>query len=325
MPEGTVIAAHGRQYLVESAAGAANPADQHAGHETPPVLCYPRGKKSEAVCGDRVEFALTGLQPGAVQGVIEKILPRRNLFRRSSEFREKLIAANVEQLVLMVATEPNFNDELLNRGLVAAEAEGVECLILLNKCDIPERLAVVRQQLANFAGIGYTIIEIVARDAQHPGIATLRAHLANKTSILLGQSGMGKSTLINTLYPAAQARTQEISGALDSGKHTTTHATLYRIASAAASPGGSPGHLGGATAAFSLIDSPGLREFGLSHLSRAEISQAFPEFRELLGCCRFRDCRHDHEPGCAIRAALQAGKIHPRRFAIHQAMQNINA
>lgn len=275
--EGRVIAAHGRQYVVELADGTLLP-------------CFPRGKKSEIACGDRVDIMRTSDD----QGVVEAIQPRVSLLYRSNEIRQKLIAANVDQIVIVVATEPAFSDELVARALLAAESEEIAPLILLNKCDLADKLPAARQRLATLAGLGYPILELSARDHAED----LRPWLAGKTSVLVGQSGMGKSTLVNALIPEANAATREISLALDSGKHTTTHATLY--------------HLDGDS---DLIDSPGLQEFGLGHLDRQEIEIAFREFRPYLGQCRFRDCRHDREPGCALRAAVEAGAIDAGRFA----------
>ncbi|KAB2927794.1 MAG: ribosome small subunit-dependent GTPase A [Dechloromonas sp.] len=278
--QGRVVAAHGRQYLVELPDGSRLP-------------CFPRGKKSEVACGDQVEIK----QTSADQGVIEAIQPRRSLLYRSNEIRQKLIAANVDQLIIVVATEPAFSDELVTRALVAAESASIEILIVLNKCDLADRLAAARERLTVFAGLGYRILELSARDHAED----LRPALHSRTSVLVGQSGMGKSTLINALIPEANAATREISLALDSGKHTTTHASLYQL-----------------DADSALIDSPGLQEFGLGHLARGEIEQAFPEFRPFLGQCRFRDCRHDREPDCALTVALAAGKIDPRRFAAYR-------
>ena len=280
MMHGRVVAAHGRQYIVETGDGTRLP-------------CFPRGKKSEVACGDEVEFA----RSSADQGVIEKILPRRSLLYRSNEIRQKLIAANVDQLVVVVASEPAFSDDLVTRALIAAESEDIEVLIALNKCDLTDRLAEARRQTAVFTALGYRVLELSAlRHADD-----LRPHLQGRTSVLVGQSGMGKSTLVNALIPEARAATREISQALDSGKHTTTHATLYHL-----------------DADSHLIDSPGLQEFGLGHLGRGEIEYAFREFRPYLGQCRFRDCRHDREPDCALRPAVEAGTVDKSRFASYR-------
>jgi ribosome biogenesis GTPase len=277
--QGRVVAAHGRQYLVELPDGSRLP-------------CFPRGKKSEVACGDQVDIARTS----ADQGVIEAIQPRRSLLYRSNEIRQKLIAANVDQLIIVVASEPAFSDELVTRALVAAESADIEILIVLNKCDLADRLPAARERLAVFTGLGYRLLELSALAHAED----LRPALHGRTSVLVGQSGMGKSTLINALLPEANAATREISQALDSGKHTTTHASLYHL-----------------DATSALIDSPGLQEFGLGHLDRGEIEQAFREFRPFLGQCRFRDCQHNREPDCALRAALGTGAIDPRRFAAY--------
>ena len=275
--EGTVIAAHGRHYFVELPDGSALP-------------CFPRGKKSDLACGDRVSI----MRSSDTQGVIDAVLPRRTLLYRSNEFRQKLIAANVTRIVIVVATEPSFSEELVTRCLVAAESQDIGVLIVLNKCDLTDRLASAEAALAPFSRLDYPILRLSAL----AGVDALRPHLAGQTGVFVGQSGMGKSTLINALVPEANARTREISEALDSGRHTTTHATLYRL------PDGS-----------SLIDSPGLQEFGLHHLSLQDLEQGFREFRPLRGSCRFRNCRHDREPGCSIRAAVEAGDIAPSRYA----------
>ena len=282
--EGTVIAAHGRHYLIELDGGGTLP-------------CFPRGKKSDLACGDRVSV----LRSSDSQGVIDALQPRQSLLYRSNEFRQKLIAANVTQIVIVVATEPSFSEELVTRCLVAAESQDMAALIVLNKCDLRERLAHAETLLAPFVRLGYPLLRLSALSS----IEALRPHLARHTSVLVGQSGMGKSTLVNALIPQANARTREISEALDSGKHTTTHATLYRLDTDSA-----------------LIDSPGLQEFGLHHLSMHELEHGFPELRQFSGQCRFRNCRHDREPGCAVRNALEAGSIDAQRYAIFHALRS---
>ncbi|HET7833603.1 MAG TPA: ribosome small subunit-dependent GTPase A [Gallionella sp.] len=286
---GQVVAAFGRQYVVHLRDGSE-------------VACLTRGKKSEVVCGDLVEIRHTADASAdngtGAQGVIESILPRRSLLHRSDAFRQKLIAANVTQLIVVVAAEPSFSDELLARCLVAAFDQKLDVLIVLNKCDLAEATATARLRLAPYRAIGYHVLELSAKQ----DISALRPFLHNQSSVLVGQSGMGKSTLINALVPDADAATSAISIALDSGKHTTTHARLYRLDDTS-----------------SLIDCPGVQAFGLHHLSFGGIEQGFIEFAPYLGACRFRDCHHVHEPGCALREAVSAGKIDSRRLELfHQ-------
>jgi len=283
-----VVAAFGRQYLVRLADGSE-------------IACLTRGKKSEVACGDVVEVRRTAdpsteFRTGA-QAVIERIAPRRSLLHRSDAFREKLIAANVTQIIIVVAAEPSFSDELLARCLVAAYDQKLDVLIVLNKCDLLDAAAAARKRLIPYTAIGYRVLELSAKQ----DVSALPPFLHGHTSVLVGQSGMGKSTLINALLPDAQAATREISAALDSGKHTTTHARLYRIDETS-----------------SLIDCPGVQAFGLHHLSFGGIEQGFVEFAQYLGQCRFHDCRHVHEPGCALRNAVAAGKIDARRLELFQ-------
>jgi len=278
--QGQIIAAFGRQYLAELPDGEI-------------INCLTRGKKSEVACGDIVEIKSTG----DAQGVIEAIQPRKSLLYRSDAFRQKIIAANVTQIIIVVAAEPPFSDELLARCLIAAFDQKLEVLIVLNKCDIADKAAAARLQLAPYYQIGYRVLELSATQDASPLLPYLQGH----TSVLVGQSGMGKSTLINGLLPDAQAATREISTVLNSGKHTTTHAKLYHL-----------------NPHSHLIDCPGVQMFGLHHLSFGEIEQGFIEFAPYLGKCRFHDCHHTHEPNCALQQAVAEGKIDTRRFKLFQ-------
>jgi len=282
MHEGTIVAVHGRQYRVELASGGL-------------LLCFPRGKKSELACGDHVQVE----RSSDTQGVITAIMPRSSLLYRSNEFKQKLIAANVAQIIVVVAADPPFSDELVTRCIVAAESQNIATLIVFNKCDLADRIGPGMMALAPFEKLGYRVLRISARH----DVDALRPYLSGRTSVLVGQSGMGKSTLINAFFPDANTPTREISVALRSGKHTTTHATLYRF-----------------DPQSSLIDSPGLQEFGLRHLSPSTIEHGFLEFRPLLGQCRFRNCLHNREPGCAVLSAVRQGDIDPRRYAAFRSL-----
>jgi ribosome biogenesis GTPase / thiamine phosphate phosphatase len=283
---GLVIAAFGKRYDVELPDGQQ-------------ISCVTRGKKSDLACGDRVIIKLTS----ANEGVVESTTTRSSLLYRSNAFRSKFLAANVTQIVIVLAAVPSFYEDLLNRCLIAAEAAGIRVLILLNKSDLPETAAAL-QQLQLYQSLGYAVQPLSAKQDATP----LRHWLQGQTSVLVGQSGMGKSTLVNALLPDAAVRTQEISSVLDSGKHTTTAARLYHL-----------------DADSHLIDSPGLQEFGLNHLSIEEMERAFVEFRPYLGKCRFNNCRHVREPDCAIINAVQDGKISGIRLQSYQKLLSENS
>jgi ribosome biogenesis GTPase len=274
---GEIVAAYGRQFLVETADGAL-------------ARCVSRGKRNDYACGDRVTIAPTAPD----EAVIEALTTRTTLFHRASPHRVKLMAANVTQVALVTAVDPSFSDELLCRAIVRAEHAGLAVLLLLNKVDLPGHDA-ARERLAPFARAGYPVLDVSAKG----DVSALRARLVGQRTVLVGQSGMGKSTLVNALFPGADAATREISTFLASGRHTTTHGRLYRLPE------------GGA-----VIDCPGLQEFGLADLRRADIEHGFVEIRGALGHCRFADCRHRSEPGCAVKTCAAEGRIDPRRFAL---------
>ena len=289
----TVIAAHGRNYLVQ-ADGAS-------------IQCVTRGKKSDVAVGDQVTIQTSS----PTQGVIEKINDRQTLLFRSDQYKSKLLAANVTQLFIVVATEPSFADDLVSRALVAAEAAGIAVHLILNKIDVVEPLPRARERLQVYAALGYPVHEVSATGAPEATCATLLPLLQGQTSILIGQSGMGKSSLINLLVPDADIKTREISTVLDTGKHTTTFTRLYQM-----------------DADTAVIDSPGFQEFGLYHLTEGMLERAFREFAPHLGHCRFANCHHLVEPDCAVLAAVAAGEIAPMRHAlyaqlVHESSQKI--
>ncbi len=278
---GQVIASFGRRYRIELPDGTL-------------IECATRGKKSDIACGDRVNIQHSGDN----SGVIESVLPRGTLLYRSDAHKQKLIAANVTQVVIVIAPVPSFYDDLINRCLIACEHAGIAPLIVLNKNDLPQ-FAAAWEALAVYRALGYRVEGICAKH----DIAPLAALLEGHTSVLVGQSGMGKSTVVNKLVPDAMMRVAETSAALDSGKHTTTGARLLHI-----------------NAGSHLIDSPGLQSFGLHHIGAEDTAQAFIEFRPYLGHCRFRDCTHRMEPGCAIMQASTDGKIAATRLASYRTL-----
>ncbi len=282
---GTVIAAHGRHYLADV-----------AGQK---IQCVTRGKKTNIAVGDVVNLKMTS----GDQAVIESIVERKTLLYRSDQYKSKLLAANLTRLFIVVATEPGFADDLISRSLVAAEAAGIEAHLILNKTDVAELLPKARERLRTYTSLGYPLHEVSARAAPEHAVATLAPLLAGQSSIFIGQSGMGKSSLINLLVPDADIAVREISAALDTGKHTTTFTRLYDL--------GTPDNRA------SIIDSPGFQEFGLYHLSEGMIERAFVEFQPYLGHCKFYNCRHLIEPQCAVLAAVGEGKIARFRHTLY--------
>jgi ribosome biogenesis GTPase len=274
---GLVTATHRRHYAVVFDDGRA-------------ALCVLRGRARTIACGDRVAVALA---PSG-EGVITDILPRSTLCYRSDGHREKLVAANVTQILGIVAPDPPYDDELVHRWTIAAESSGCRFILVANKSDLPG-FAALEPRLAPLTALGYAVVRTSARNHARELVPLL----AGQRSVLIGQSGMGKSTLINALLPDAAAKIGEISAALRTGRHTTTQTTLYPI-----------------DGTGWIVDSPGMQEFGLAHLDAEHIASAFVELRPLLGKCRFRNCRHDSEPGCAVQDAVGRGDIKPWRVTL---------
>jgi len=279
--EGQIVASFGRRYLVELP-------------DASTLDCVTRGKRGLLASGDRVTVA----RSASGRGVIEAVGPRKTLLYRSDRARQKLVAANVTQIVIVIAPVPAYSEDLVNRCLVAAEHGGMAALIVLNKSDVPQAQTALKA-LELYRKLGYRVVAVSAK--RDPG--PLLPHLKGETSVLVGQSGMGKSTIINGLIPAAAVRVAEISAALDSGRHTTTHTRLYHL-----------------DARSHVIDSPGMQVFGLHHLDGPALEHAFVEFRPWLGQCRFRDCRHMAEPGCAIADACAGGEISAQRLESYRAL-----
>jgi ribosome biogenesis GTPase / thiamine phosphate phosphatase len=280
---GLVVAAHGRHVMVETPEGRR-------------VLCHPRGKKSELVVGDRVRWL-----PTADEGVIEQTEPRRNLLFRQDEWRTKSFAANLDLILVLVSGEPMFSESQLARSLIAARQADIPVLIGLNKTDLPTA-ALARERLLPYGRMGVDMVELALRTQAERSRAALAPWLENRTTLVLGPSGVGKSTLINLVVPAAAAQVGEISQALAAGRHTTTSTLWYWL---------------DATRRAALIDSPGFQEFGLRQIGAGELAPLMPDLAAQLGHCRFYNCTHRSEPGCGVRDAVDKGEIAASRYRLY--------
>jgi ribosome biogenesis GTPase len=291
---GLVIATHGRHCMVESPDGSRR-------------ICHSRGKKNETVVGDRVEWRSSG-----DEGLIAAVQPRRNLFYRQDEIRTKSFAANLDQVLVLIAAEPEFSEMQLARALIAAGAQQITPLIALNKSDLVEPFERAWARLLPYHAMGYGVLPLSLRLSKETDREHLLKHLQGKTTLVLGPSGAGKSTLINLLVPQAKALTGEISQALNSGKHTTTATTWYWVDQASGT---------------ALIDSPGFQEFGLHHIAPMQLAGLMPDLKPHATECRFYNCTHLHEPGCDVQAAVakegdppQPDRIEPSRYRIYRSL-----
>lgn len=276
---GLVVAGFGRHVLVEITDGQR-------------IICHPRGKKGQALVGDKVRWL-----PSEDEGTIEKIDERRNVFYRQDELRTKSFAANLDQILILIAAEPEFSESQLTRALIAAEAAGITPIIALNKSDLTEAFGRAWAKLAPYRTMGYQMLPLAIKPktdapANAEQTTTLMALLQGKKTLVLGPSGSGKSSLTNLLIPAAKVLTAEISQALNSGKHTTTSTTLYWIDAARTT---------------ALIDSPGFQEFGLHHIEPMQLAELMPDFKAHAQNCKFYNCTHLHEPGCGVISELKSG------------------
>lgn len=280
--DGLIVAAYGRRFDVET-------------DDRQVFDCVTRGKRNDYACGDTVSITT---QSGG-QGVIDDAMPRKSLLYRSDVWREKLIAANVSQALIVLAPVPSFDTDVLNPCLAAAEYAGIRVQLILNKVDLPEA-ATAEARLQVYVSIGYPVIRLSAHDSVDP----LRELIHGERNVLVGESGMGKSTILNGLIPQAAAATGEVSRSLGTGKHTTTQSRLF--------------WLGEDRSAGSIIDTPGLQAFGVQHVPVEALADCFREFRPLLDHCRFRNCRHHDEPDCAVQAAADEDRIDPARLKTYR-------
>ena len=287
--EGLVVAAHGRHCVVESPDGERR-------------ICTPRGKKSQAVVGDRVLWQAPPPGQGDT-GTVEKVVARRNLFYRQDELRTKSFAANLDQILMLVAAEPEFSAMQLSRALIAAEAAGIVPIVGVNKSDLVEPFARAWERLLPYRRMKYGVLPLSLTASPDADREELTKLLHGKTTLVLGPSGAGKSTLINLMVPGALALTGEISQALNSGKHTTTSTSFYWV----------PGE----ERVTGIIDSPGFQEFGLYHIEPPQLAANMPDIAAHAGECKFYNCSHLHEPGCGVRTALEAGEIDAHRYKIY--------
>ena len=290
--EGLVIAHFGSQVEVEDT-------------ERQTYRCFLRANLVSLVTGDHVVFrpgAESGEASEARTGVVETVLERNSELSRPNPYNEiKPVAANIDSIILVIAPEPYAHPNLIDRYLVAAENCQIEPVLLLNKTDLltPESTERFDELLERYDYLGYRSLRVCSKDPD--SLAELKDFLNDQVSVFVGQSGVGKSSLINTLLPDEELKVGALSKATKKGRHTTTTARLYHF------PAGGD-----------LIDSPGIREFGLWHMSEEDVTYGFRELREIAGYCRFRDCKHETEPGCAILKALDEGIISEERFISYQ-------
>ncbi|WP_302944453.1 ribosome small subunit-dependent GTPase A [Turicimonas muris] len=279
-----VIATHGKHSFVEDKTGKIFEAIR-------------RGKKKDVVVGDLVKCK----QSSDEQVAIESVEERKSLLYRSDEFRTKPLAANIDQVALVFATRPTYNPRFIWKAILAAETANIPMLIIRNKTDITEDDNQVRPFIDQLKELGCSIVEVSATAYPKETEQKLFPLFEHRITLLIGQSGMGKSTILNLLVKDAEQKTQEYSKALNLGKQTTTSTRWFQFGNDGA-----------------IVDSPGFQEFGLAHLTLNDIMRGFPEIKERVEYCRFTNCRHLEEPQCAVKAAVENHDIDPERYALYK-------
>jgi ribosome biogenesis GTPase len=287
---GVVLASYGRGVLVQP---------DGAGAGDPPVRCSLKGRKLRIVCGDRVTFGHQASNDGAS---VESLGPRRNLIERiDSRGRPEPVAANIDKLAIVVAPEPATDWFLVDRYWAGAQLKDIEALLVVNKLDLG--LESVLPEVDNYRALGLTCIEMASQSAV--GLQAMRAALEGAVTLLVGQSGVGKSSIVNAVAPQAAAQTAELTRDAE-GRHTTTTARRYRL---------------GADSA--IVDAPGVRDFAAPASLVRAAERGFVEIHAASAQCRFNDCRHMEEPGCAVRSAVAAGAIRARRYESYRRLSRL--
>ena len=285
---GIVISHHGKRIQVENEKGEL-------------ISCHMRTHIDKPVCGDSVIWQAEDNQTG----VIIALQPRQNEWDRHTRRGErKVVAANISQALIVVAAKPEIHEGLIDRALVALENRNIKAIIVFNKTDLlnEEQHKTCQERLRIYQQLGYSVIETSVKKTH--GLESLSSALQNETSVFMGESGVGKSSLIQAMLPDEEIRIGEISAVHEQGKHTTTTAKLYHL------PDGGK-----------IIDSPGIREFFIPHFSSDDLIHGFRELRPLLGQCQFRDCMHNHEPGCALLLAAETEGISEKRWRSYQSIR----